>query len=143
MSNTRPQHVEGQFVHTEYGGIGMKLSKRSAVIATVLWLTLGASAGAASAAETPSAKSGKVALTAEQKAAFESAKSQFKSAQFARQASLAAAKAAISTAKANFAAAVASASNAEEKKAARQTLKIAIEAAKASVLERPVRPSHP
>jgi len=120
----------------------MKLSKVTIIVATAVAMTLSSGVSAfASEGSTP--KVAKVALTADQKAAVKAARAQFQAAHVARQASIAAAKAAVATAKANFAVARLAATTPEEKQAARQILKAAIEAAKASVPAKPIRPSRP
>lgn len=120
----------------------MKLSKVTIVVATAVAMTLSSGVSAfASEGSTP--KVAKVALTAEQKANFQAARAQFQAARVARQASIAEAKAAVAAAKANFAAARLAAKTPEEKQVARQILKAAIDAAKANVPAKPIRPSRP
>ena len=96
-----------------------KIIKSGAVIAAAVALSLtGATGSFAADAATPGVN--KVALTPEQKAAFEAAKAQFHASRDARQAAIATAKTAIATAKANFDAAKAA------KEAAEAQLNLAI-----------------
>ena len=87
--------------------------KSGAVITAAIAISLAGTAGSF-AADVPTPVVKKVALTPEQKAAFEAAKTQFQAAREARQAAIATAKAAIATAKANFEAAKAAATAHEQ-----------------------------
>ena len=117
--------------------------KRSiaASIALSLFALVGVSG--ANAAETTVPVVKKVALTPEQKAAFEAAKTIFRTAQIARQNAISAAHSTIATAMAVRNAAVAAATTTEAKKAARDTFKAAVAAARASIPAKPVRPVRP
>ena len=130
-------------VKSESLGAGMKkIIKSGAVIAAAVALSLTGTTGSfADDAATPVVK--KVALTPEQKAAFESAKAQFQASRDARQAAVATAKASIATARANFEAAKAAATTKEARQAARAALKAAVDAAKATVPAKPTKPVRP
>ena len=119
-----------------------KIIKSGAVIAAAVALSLtGATGSFAADAATPGVT--KVALTPEQKAAFEAATAQFHASRDARQAAIATAKAAIATAKANFDAAKAAATTKEARQAARAAMKAAVDAAKATVPAKPTKPVRP
>ena len=111
------------------------------LIALSLFALVGVSG--ANAAETTVPVVKKVALTPEQKAAFEAAKTIFRTAQIARQNAISAAHSTIATAMAVRNAAVAAATTAEAKKAARDTFKAAVAAARASIPAKSVRPARP
>jgi hypothetical protein len=123
--------------------IFMSMVKRSiaATIAAGLFALVGVSG--ANAAETTIPVVKKVALTPEQKAAFEAAKATFKAAQIARQNSIATAHSTIATAMAARNVAVAAATTPEAKKAARDAFKAAVVAARAGITAKPVRPVRP
>lgn len=124
-------------------GAGMnKVMKSGAVITAALAISLGGTTFSF-AAEAPAPVVKKVALSPEQKAAFEAAKAQFKAARDARQAAIAAAKANIATAKGNFDAAKAAATTKEARQAAHAALKAAVGAAKATVPAKPTKPVRP
>ena len=112
-------------------GAGMKkVIKSGAVITAAIAISLtGTTVSCAADASAPVVK--KVALSPEQKAAFQAAKAQFKATRDARQAAIATAKANIATAKSNFDAAKAAATTKEARQAARAALKAAVAAAKA------------
>ena len=111
-----------------------KIIKSGAVIAAAVALSLTGATGSFAADPTPGVT--KVALTPEQKAAFEAAKAQFHASRDARQA-------AIATAKANFDAAKAAATTKEARQAARAAMKAAVDAAKATVPVKPTKPVRP
>jgi hypothetical protein len=124
-------------------GAGMnKAMKSGAVITAALAISL-AGTTVSFAAEAPAPVVKKVALSPEQKSAFEAAKAQFKAARDTRQAASAAAKANIATAKSNFDAAKAAATTKEARQAARAALKSAVAAAKATVPAKPTKPVRP
>jgi hypothetical protein len=124
-------------------GAGMnKVMKSGAVITAAVAISL-AGTTASFAVEAPAPVVKKVALSPEQKAAFEAAKAQFKAARDTRQAAIAAAKANIATAKSSFDAAKAAATTQEAHQAARAALKAAVAAAKATVPTKPIKPARP
>ena len=104
--------------------------KRTIAVATTagLFALVGVSGAHADESTTPVVK--KVALTPEQKAAFEAAKAAFKTAQAAHKAAADAAKLKIESAKAAF-------------EAARDAFKAAMAAAKAGIPAKPVKPVRP
>jgi hypothetical protein len=129
-------------IKSEALGAGMnKIIKSGAVIAAAVALSLTGATGSFAADATPGVN--KIALTPEQKAAFEAAKAQFHASRDARQAAIATAKAAIATAKANFDAAKAAATTKEARQAARAAMKAAVDAAKATVPVKPTKPVRP
>jgi hypothetical protein len=119
-----------------------KMTRVSSVITAAMAISLTGTTGSF-AAETPTRVVNKVALTAEQKAAFQAAITEFKAAREARQAAIAAAKAAIATAKSNFDAAKAAATTREDRQAARAAFKAAVTVAIASVPAKPTKPVRP
>lgn len=147
LSFTYPQEV------VEETRVFMINVKRIIAVATTagLFALVGVSGAQAAESTTPVVK--KVALTPEQKAAFDAAKAAFDTARTAfqathatRVAAVAAAKPVIAAAKAAHDAAVAAATTPEAKKAAHDALKAAVAAAKASIpakSARPVRPVRP
>ena len=113
-----------------------KVIKGGAFITAVIAISLtGTTVSFAAEAQTPVVK--KIAFTAEQKAAFQEARTEFKA---ARQAAIATAKAAIATAKSNFDSAKAAATTKEDRQAVRAAFKAAVTAAIASVPAKPVLP---
>ena len=133
------------FYRSEIRRMGVKMNKVTkigAVITAAIALSLTGTAGSFAAdAAAPVVK--KVALTPEQKAAFEAAKAQFQAARDARQAAVATAKASIATAKSNFDAAKATATSKEAREAARAALKAAVDSAKAAIPAKPAKPVRP
>lgn len=119
-----------------------KIIKGGAIITTAIAMSLASSVGSfAAEVSTPVVK--KVALTPEQKVAFEAAKAQFQTARQARQAAIATAKASIATAKSTFEVAKAAATTKEARQAARATLKAAVDAARAGIPAKPTKPVRP
>jgi len=104
--------------------------KRIVAVATTagLFALVGVTGAQAAEPTTPVVK--KVALTPEQKAAFEAAKAAHKAAHVARQAAVATAKPAIESARATF-------------KAARDAFKAAVATARAGIPAKPVKPARP
>ena len=137
------------FFHLSARGCGtnernfMITLKRTIAVATAagLFALVGVSGAQAAEPTTPVVK--KVALTPEQKAAFEAAKAAFKSAHTARQAAVATAKPAIESARATFEAARSAATTPEAKKAARDAFKAAVATARAGIPAKPVKPVRP
>ena len=120
----------------------IKLKRTIAVATTAgLFALVGVSGAHADESTTPVVK--KVALTPEQKAAFDAARAAFKSAQTARQAAIATAKPGIESAKAAFEAARSGATTPEAKKAARDAFKAAVATARAGIPAKPVKPVRP
>ena len=120
----------------------IKLKRIVAVATTAgLFALVGVSGAQAAEPTTPVVK--KVALTPEQKAAFDAARAAFKSAQTARQAAVATAKPAIESARATFEAARSAATTPEGKKAARDAFKAAVATARAGIPAKPVKPARP
>jgi hypothetical protein len=85
----------------------------------------------------------KVALTPEQKAAFDAAKAAFKTAQAERHAAITAVKAAVASAKGVKDAAIAAATTKDARIAARSAFKGTVASARAAVPVKPVRPVRP
>ena len=121
----------------------MIMLKRTIAAATAAGLFALAGATGANAAETTNPVVKKVALTPEQKAAFDAARAVFYSAQIARQNALATAHATIATAMVVRNAALAAATTPEARKAARDAFKAAAVAARANIPTKPVRPVRP
>jgi hypothetical protein len=121
----------------------MTTLKRSiaAITAAGLFALVGVTGANAADPTTPVVK--KVALTPEQKAAFQAARAAFQSAHAARVAAVAAAKPAIASAKATLDAALASATTPEAKKAARAAFKAAVGAVRGSIPAKPTKPVRP
>jgi hypothetical protein len=121
----------------------MTTLKRSiaALTAAGLFALVGATGANAADPTTPVVK--KVALTPEQKAAFDAARAAFKSAHAARAAAVAAAKPAIASAKATLDAALATATTPEAKKAAHAAFKAAVGAVRGSIPAKPTKPVRP
>jgi hypothetical protein len=121
----------------------MIMLKRTIAVATAAGLFALAGISGAQAAEPTTPVVKKVALTPEQKAAFDAAKAAFKSAHVARKAAREAAKPAIESARASFEAARSAATTPGAKKAARDAFKAAVATAKAGIPAKPgkrVRP---
>ena len=97
----------------------MIMLKRTIAVATTAGLFALAGVTGAQAAEPTTPVVKKVALTPEQKAAFDAARAAFKSAHVARQSAVASAKPAFASARATFEAARSAATTPEAKKAAR------------------------
>ena len=113
------------------------LKRTIAVVTTAgLFALVGVSGAHAAEPTTPVVK--KVALTPEQKAAFEAAKAAHKAAHVARQSAVATAKPAIESARATFKAARDAATTPEAKKAARDAFKAAVATARAGIPAKPV-----
>ena len=107
----------------------IKLKRIVAVATTAgLFALVGVSGAHAAEPTTPVVK--KVALTPEQKAAFEAAKAAHKAAHVARQSAVASAKPAIASARATF-------------QAARDAFKAAVATARAGIPAKPVKPVRP
>jgi len=117
--------------------------KRTIAVATTAGLFALAGVSGAQAAESTTPVVKKVALTPEQKAAFEAAKAAFKSVRADRQAARAVAKPAIESARATFKAARDAATTPEAKKAAHDAFKAAVATAKAGMPAKPVKPVRP
>ena len=117
--------------------------KRTIAVATTAGLFALAGVTGAQAAESTTPVVKKVALTPEQKAAFEAAKAAHKAAHVARQSAVASAKPAIASARATFQAARDAATTPEAKKAAHDAFKAAVATARAGMPAKPgkrVRP---
>jgi hypothetical protein len=121
----------------------MIMLKRTIAVVTTAGLFALAGISGAQAAEPTTPVVKKVALTPEQKAAFDAARAAFKSAQTARQAAFAVAKPAIESARASFEAARSGATTPEAKKAARDAFKAAVATARAGIPAKPVKPVRP
>jgi hypothetical protein len=117
--------------------------KRTIAVATTAGLFALAGATGAQAAEPTTPVVKKVALTPEQRAAFEAAKAAHKAAHGARKAARDAAKPAIESARATFEAARDAATTPEAKKAARDAFKAAVATARAGIPAKPVKPVRP
>ena len=117
--------------------------KRTIAAATAagLFALVGVLGAQAAEPTTPVVK--KVALTPEQRAAFEAAKAAHKAAHGARKAARDAAKPAIESARATFEAARSAATTPEAKKAARDAFKAAVATARAGIPAKPVKPVRP
>ena len=110
--------------------------KRTIAVATTAGLFALAGVTGAQAAESTTPVVKKVALTPEQKAAFEAAKAAHKAAHVARQS-------AVASARATFQAARSAATTPEAKKAARDAFKAAVATARAGIPAKPVKPVRP
>ena len=110
--------------------------KRTISVVTTAGLFALAGVTGAQAAESTTPVVKKVALTPEQKAAFEAARA-------AHKAAVAAAKPAIESARATFEAARSGATTPEAKKAARDAFKAAVATARAGIPAKPVKPARP
>ena len=117
--------------------------KRTIAAATAAGLFALAGATGAQAAEPTTPVVKKVALTPEQRAAFEAAKAAHKAAHGARKAARDAAKPAIESARATFEAARSAATTPEAKKSARDAFKAAVATARAGIPAKPVKPVRP
>ena len=117
--------------------------KRTIAVVTTAGLFALAGVTGAQAAESTTPVVKKVALTPEQKAAFEAAKAAHKAAHVARQSDVATAKPAIESARATFKAARDAATTPEAKKAARDAFKAAVATARAGIPAKPVKPVRP
>ena len=114
----------------------MIMLKRTIAVATTAGLFALAGVTGAQAAEPTTPVVKKVALTPEQKAAFEAAKAAHKAAHVARQS-------AVASARATFQAARSAATTPEAKKAARDAFKAAVATARAGIPAKPVKPARP
>ena len=123
-------------------GAHMKTLTRSIAAASMAGIFALAGASGASA-DVAAPVANKVALTPEQKAAFEAAKTTFQAARTARQSAMATAKATIAAAKIVKEAAIAAATTKDARVAARTTLKSVVASAKAAVPVKPVKPVRP
>ena len=121
----------------------MIMLKRTIAVATTAGLFALAGVTGAQAAEPTTPVVKKVALTPEQKAAFEAAKEAHKAEHVARQSAVATAKPAIESARATFIAARDAATTPEAKKAARDAFKAAVATARAGIPAKPVKPARP
>jgi hypothetical protein len=121
----------------------MIMLKRTIAVVTTAGLFALAGVTGAQAAESTTPVVKKVALTPEQKAAFEAAKAAHKAAHVARQSAVASAKPAIASARATFQAARSGATTPEAKKAARDAFKAAVATARAGIPAKPVKPARP
>ena len=131
-----------QVVVEEMRNFMIKLKRTIAVATTAgLFALAGVTGAQAADPTTPVVK--KVALTPEQKAAFEAAKAAHKAAHVARQSAVASAKPAIASARATFQAARSAATTPEAKKAARDAFKAAVATARAGIPAKPVKPVRP
>ncbi|MEI7541371.1 MAG: hypothetical protein WCJ89_07830 [Actinomycetes bacterium] len=117
--------------------------KRTIAAATAAGLFALAGVTGASAAEATNPVVTKVALTPEQKAAFDAAIAVFHAAQITRQNALSTLHSTIATAMATRNAALAAATTPEARKAAHAAFKAAVESAKATIPVKPVRPVRP
>jgi hypothetical protein len=123
--------------------ITMIMLKRTIAAATAAGLFALAGVTGASAAETTNPVVKKVALSPEQKAAFDAALAVFHAAQITRQNALSTLHATIATAMATRNAALVAATTPEARKAARAAFQAAVETAKATIPVKPVRPVRP
>lgn len=120
----------------------MKVLTRSIAAASMAGVFALAGVSGASA-DVAAPEVNKVALTPEQKTAFEAAKATFQAARTARQSAMATAKATIAAAKSVKQAAIEAATTKDARVAARTTLKSVIASAKAAVPVKPVKPVRP
>lgn len=120
----------------------MNLSKTRSVLVLLIALTITGQSSAFGVNESGT-NAEKVVLTAEERAAVDAAKTQFREKLQSRKTAIVQARAAIEKAKSEFQVAHAAAKTPVEKKAARQALKNAIDAAKSNIPVKPLRPSHP
>lgn len=123
-------------------GVDVKALTRSIAAASMAGIfVLAGVSGASADATAPVVK--KVALTPEQKAAFQAAKAAFQAARTARHAAFETAKSTIANAKTARDAAIAAATTKDARIAARTTFKSVVTSMKASIPVKPVPPVRP